>query len=263
MIELTCHYSGDREQAIVSYLYEDWDSAERVDFERHLATCARCRTELAGLKSARGDLRAWAPPPLSSIVNRSGLQASTPRVESAFSRELHAPNSRPWRHTIPVWAQAAAAILLVGVALGAANVEVRYNSAGLTLRTGWSRQAEPPAAVSTAAPWRADLTALEERLRAESKDVRPAEAAPVSASNAANAEVLRKVRALLEESERRQQRELALRVAEVLRDVSAERQSDLARIDRTMGAFQNTAGIEMMRQRETINNLLVRTSLQK
>jgi hypothetical protein len=263
MIELTCHYSGDREQAIVSYLYEDWESAERVDFERHLSTCARCRTELAALKSARGDLRTWAPPPLPSIVDSSGLHASGRSVESAFSRELHASNPRPWWHTIPVWAQAAAAILLVGIALGAANVEVRYNSAGLTVRTGWSRQAEPPAAVSTTTPWRADLMALEERLRAESKDARPAEAAAASAPNAANAEVLRKVRALLDESERRQQRELALRVAEVLRDVNAERQADLARIDRTMGAFQNTAGIEMLRQRETINNLLVRTSLQK
>ena len=45
---------------------------------------------------------------------------------------------------------------------------------------------------------------------------------------------MRRVRALLEESEKRQQRELALRVAEVLRDVNAQRQADLMKIDRSL-----------------------------
>jgi hypothetical protein len=74
------------------------------------------------------------------------------------------------------------------------------------------------------------------------------------------------VRALVEESERRQQRELALRLGEALRDVSAQRQSDLARIDRSIGAMQNSTGLEILRTRETINdinNYIVRTSSQR
>jgi hypothetical protein len=63
------------------------------------------------------------------------------------------------------------------------------------------------------------------------------------------------VRALLDESERRQQRELALRVAEVLRDVSTQRQADLVKIDRSLGAVQNNLGVEVMKQRQSLNLL--------
>ena len=61
---------------------------------------------------------------------------------------------------------------------------------------------------------------------------------------------MRRVRALVDESEKRQQRELALRVAEVLRDVNAQRQADLVKIDRSLGAVQNNLGVEVMKQRQ-------------
>jgi hypothetical protein len=71
--------------------------------------------------------------------------------------------------------------------------------------------------------------------------------------------VLRRVRALLDESEKRQQRELALRVAEVVRDVNAQRQADLVKIDRSLGVVQNNLGVEVMKQRQSLN-LLYRAS---
>ena len=69
-------------------------------------------------------------------------------------------------------------------------------------------------------------------------------------------------RALVEESEKRQQRELALRIAELLRDVNAQRQADLVKIDRTLGVVQNNVGIEVMKNRQQINqmDLLYRAS---
>jgi hypothetical protein len=113
---------------------------------------------------------------------------------------------------------------------------------------------------SGAAPWRADLTALEQRLRA---DLQPGDAlGPKSASvrpPASDAEVLRRVRALLDESERRQERELALRIGQALRDVSAQRTADLDRIQRSVGFIQNTTGIELLKQRQQID-YIVRTS---
>ena len=63
--------------------------------------------------------------------------------------------------------------------------------------------------------------------------------------------MLRRVRALVDESEQRQQRELALRVAEVLRDVNAQRQADLVKIDRSLGVVQNNLGVEVMKQRSS------------
>jgi len=63
------------------------------------------------------------------------------------------------------------------------------------------------------------------------------------------------VRALVDESEKRQQRELALRLAELARDVTAQRQADMVKIDRTLGLVQNNVGIEVMKTREKMNQM--------
>src|SRR5205807_4077695 len=137
-----------------------------------------------------------------------------------------------WRD-IPAWAQVAAAFLCLGIGAGIANLNVRYDGNGLQVRTGWSTAVPPPLAANgkrgvvaggpseraaaDAAPWRAELTALEQRLHAELR--RPSSNGITTAANsgtianAGSAETLRRVRALVEESERRQQTELALRLA--------------------------------------------------
>ena len=76
----------------------------------------------------------------------------------------------------------------------------------------------------------------------------------------ASDDILKRARALVAESERNQQRELALRVAEVFRDVQAQRQADLVKIDRSLSLLQNNTGVEVMRQRQLINSLAVRVS---
>ena len=80
------------------------------------------------------------------------------------------------------------------------------------------------------------------------------------AADVKSAEIFRRVKALIDESERKEQRELALRVAEVSRDVQAQRQGDLAKIERSLGVLQNNTGFEVMRQRELLNSLAVRVS---
>jgi iron-sulfur cluster repair protein YtfE (RIC family) len=122
-----------------------------------------------------------------------------------------------------------------------------------------------PAVATDSAPWRSDLASLERQLKSEMRTVQTAavtaqQAQPVRASSSPDAEVVRRVRALIEESEKRQQNELALRVAEVLRDVHAQRQADLIKIDRTLGAVENRVGVEVMKDRQRLNTLLVRTS---
>jgi hypothetical protein len=72
--------------------------------------------------------------------------------------------------------------------------------------------------------------------------------------------MLARVRALIDESEQRQRRELALRTAEVVRDLDAQRQFDFARIQRAFGQFEGPAGAEIQRQRQDLNNLIRVTS---
>lgn len=254
MIEINCGYPGDRGETLVAYLYDDIDPADRAAFDRHLATCAPCRAELAALGGVRTQLERWTPP----VFERTAVPSAV----------VAAPR-RGWRD-IPAWAQVAAALLVMGVAAGIANLDIRYDRDGLTIRTGWSKA---PAAVAAAAapapiaatanggaPWRADLTALEQQLRTEfhassvaATAVAPA-ARPVSAQS--DADVVRRVRALIEDSERRQKSELALRVAQVMRDVDAQRRADLVKIDQSLGQLSNNTGVEVMRQRQLLNYLV-------
>ena len=156
-------------------------------------------------------------------------------------------------------------------------MQVTYGRDGLSIRTGWRQPVAASvstagpgtdgarqAGSTTAAPSRADLTALEETLRAE---IRAAAATRVSAPSDAlpptNEAVLKQVRALIANSERRQQLELALRVGDVINDVQAQRRADLLKIDRSIGLIQNSTGMEVLRQREMLNSLAVRVSSQK
>jgi hypothetical protein len=171
--------------------------------------------------------------------------------------------------TVPVWAQVAAALLLFGVTAGLANLSVQRDENGLTIRTHWSRlaaaqhaseaaRADAAAAIQRAAELRTQLTALERQLG----EVRAAQAAFGASSAKAtrgagdDGDLLRKVRALVDESERRQQRELALRLAQVVADVGAQRQADLRKIDMSLNGVQNSLGVEVLKQRQSLNYLM-------
>ena len=238
-----CRYGANREEALVAYVYGETDQGQGAAFEAHLAACAVCRQEVADLRATRAELSQWAPPEPAWLVARPAAVGGR----------------RSW-HTVPAWAQVAAAVLVLGVSAGIANLDVRYDNAGLRVRTGWSSRVAVDAA-PTQAPWREDLAALEGRIRLAIQKVPPsvqqtAERSPSSIDQ----EMVKRMRALVADSERRQQRELALHVAEVVRDVQAQRQADLAKIDRSLGLLQKDTGVEVMRQRQMINSLAVRVS---
>jgi hypothetical protein len=262
MNESYCGYQGDRDEALIAFLYDEpaGDQAERALFEAHVAACARCSEELAALRGVQLQLGRWAPPEPSYLTaSRQAPVVGLPTVN---------PQSGWWRD-IPAWAQVAAALLFLGASAGVANLDIKYDANGLSLRTGWMKPpdaaASTPPATPDSPPWRSDLASLERQLKSDLLAVRTAasatavQAQPVRAS-ASDADIVRRVRALVEESEKRQQSELALRVAEVLRDVHAQRQADLIKIDRTLGAVENRVGVEVMKDRQRLNTLLVRTS---
>lgn len=257
MIETICTYSG-RDDLLVAYLYDDIEPADRAAFSAHLHACGRCTRELAAMRGVRSTLSSWAPPEPARALAGYTPPASDPVIQFEPRAER-----RTW-HDVPGWAQVAAAVLVLGVSAAVANIEVRHDAAGWTLRTGWSQPdtrsagspapAATPVAAASPAPWRADLAALEQQLRAELRSA-PARAVPAAAPMS-DAELQRRVRAIIDESERRQERELALRVAEVVKDVNAQRQADLVKIDRSLGFIQSSTYGEQMKQRELVNYLL-------
>jgi hypothetical protein len=258
MNDALCNYDGRRDDVLVSYLYDEIDPQEREAFERHLPGCVPCRTELAALSDVRDGLAGWPAPEVAAGVGGHSPRAALRLVDTSQ------PPARGWRSVgdAPIWLQAAAAMLVVAASLGVANINLTYSKEGLSVTTGWMRPAPgsvaPPAATPppAEAAWRADLAALEEKLQQQMKPQ------PVAASSDDEA-VLKRARALVQESERRQQRELALRVAEMARDAQTQRQADLVRIDRSLGIIQSRTGVEVMRTQQQLNTLAQRVSQQR
>ena len=100
------------------------------------------------------------------------------------------------------------------------------------------------------------LAALEERLRAEITQVRASAPAATPVAAGSDGRVLQQVRALIEESERRQQQELALRFTQFATDFDVQRQLDMRRVNQLLGQFDSTTGAELRRTRQDLNNLI-------
>jgi hypothetical protein len=228
-------------EALVALLYDELDGRERADIEAHLASCAACRQEASALRALRLELPAWTPPERElgfAIVDRT---ARTERV------------TRP-RWALPAWGLAAAAALVLAAGAAIANLEVSYGNDGFRVRTGWSRSQGGTASAAVAPAqsneWRAELAGLERRLRAElgAGPVRTVSSTPRPESE----DVLRRVQALIGQSEARQQRELALRLAQVLNDFDRQRQTDLVRIQQGFGQLERSTAVD----RELLNQFV-------
>jgi len=241
MNETVCTYP-DRDERLVAYLYDDIDSAERSSFGLHLSSCRQCQEDLTALGGVRTTLSAWAPP-------EPSFASREPR---AASRE---PRAARWWHDVPAWAQVAAALFVLGVSATVANLDVRYDRSGLSIRTGW---AKPPAAES--APWRAELTTvatqLSEKIDATQQAALAVKASTEQTPTISEAELRRRVQVLLDEREKRIQNEIALVIGNAMKDSQEQRRADLSRIDRALGYIQTNTATEQLKQRETMNYLL-------
>lgn len=238
-----------RGEQLIAYLYEDLDATDRAQMDAHLADCGACRKEVSAFRGLRRELGRWTLPEPS--------MGFTPGVAPAPARAAF------WAKftAVPVWAQAAAAMLVLGASAGLANLDVRYTDGGISIRTGWAPALRSTPPTTAAPPWQADLRALAVELRGELEASR-VEAPPV----AADAVDASRVQTLIAASERRQDRELALRLAELAREVQVQRRGDLEKIqyslgimESNLGAMQNI-GVEVMRQRQIINGLAVPAS---
>jgi hypothetical protein len=242
MAEQHCIYP-DRESVLVAYLYgDDIATVDRVTFDTHVATCERCRTELADFRDVRSNLAQWAAP------------------EAARAHKSTVVTPARWWAAVPVWAEVAAAMLVLGVSASIANLDVHYDRAnGLSVRTGWSKPAATPIAAvapvadTNATPWRADLAALQKQLREEmrvkSATVVASAAAPVTMSDAD----VRRVRLMLDESEQKQKKDLALQLVQLQQDLYAQRQADFTKLYKTIGLVQTTTNQQLAKQASAIS----------
>jgi hypothetical protein len=257
--------------ALVSYLYDECDPVDCEVISTHVSLCGACEAELAALQSARAHLPSWTPPEAELGFRVVGARNSGSRTPiSVGAKPLGADSGAPppsgswWRQPLPAWAQAAAACLLFAIGLWLGIVRGSTPGALPTDPVADIATAgREPAATSTASTpvpvaSRAELEALERRLSDELTELRTETASAITAapSGVSEAQVLARVRVLVEESERRQQRELALRTAQVVRDFDSQRQVDLAQIERNFGQIEGLTGAEVREQREMLNYLM-------
>lgn len=267
-------HSCPSKESLVSYLYDEED-ANRSTVDAHLQTCASCRDEITGFRDVRVELSGWSVPKQDVHV----------AVLTRDARE------RPWTWLFrPAFALPAAAVLLLGAAAGLANLELRYGQEGLVIRTGWAaRDADrsarsvltrgdlelpvSPASLSSSTqvelrggptrgaqePWRSDLAALERQLRHEFLSAgiaRSGSAGIARVSVPADPDAIRRIQTLIDESEVRQQRNLALRIAELARDFDLQRKSDLVQIQQGLGRLEGRTEAEAARARELMNYIV-------
>ena len=262
-------------ELLVAYLYDDLADGDRATFEAHLRGCAECRDELKALRGVRADLASWSPPQpdFGFRVVRGGRDAA--------ERDVVRTPVQSWRAWwTPAAGLAAAAVLVLAAAASLAHVEVRRGPDGWTVRTGWGSapaSGVPPVEVAgslgtssrdirltSGSPVDAEfLAGLERRLNAleASRDSGLRNASMLSARSS-DAEILRRVREILAQSETKQQGELALRISQVLYDVEAQRQNDLAAINKTFGRIDRSVATEAA-ARSDLTNYLITQAKQK
>ena len=247
-ITFTC----DDKQTLVSYAYGEIDQDTRQAVDAHLASCDACAAEVTALGDVRSSIGLWVPPDVEldfAIVKKSQLPPS------------NVLRPERWWKTVPAWAQAAAAILVVAAGASIANLQVTSTAEGVSVRTGWMqpavsepavREANGPRVAGPAADeFTAQLASLEQKPRDEIRSTREQDAR-VAARTPADEATIRRVPQLIAASEQRQERELAVRFVELTRDMNMQRRADLLNITRGMVGYQD----QLQRQGQTINNLI-------
>jgi hypothetical protein len=266
MIEM--HRCDDKE-GLVAYLYGEIDTVAGRRVEEHLRVCAACAAEIEGLGFVRQSLGSWVPPEADlglMAAPRAELaeMAAAPRGEVRGSRFWPFPAQQSWM------LQAAAAVLVLAAGVSVANLRISYGADGLVVTTGWMAPAAPAASTGTIAPaagpvapvqasdeWRPALAALAAELRNEIRTSRD-QPGPVSASapRGTDDQSMRRIAELIQESERRQQRELALRLTQFGRDIEVQRRTDNRRNFQAIGQFEGLAGAEIARQRQMMDYIM-------
>jgi hypothetical protein len=230
------NHIADNQDALLDYLYEEGDPAERLAIATHLQECAACSVAVLEFQSVRGMLSDWAPPAAQlgfRVVQDTSLSAPV----------NHGARLRPWL-------QAAAAVLIFAAGMAVSQLDVEYQDGALMVRAPSAAPAMPSANIRNAS---IELPAE----RMEINQIPRELPGRVESGNAPSTDeierLLQRVRAMIDQSEQRQQartrQELALRLSQIVREVDTQHQADLLRVQQEFG-----------QQQEATMDYLVRTS---
>lgn len=254
----------DNHDALLDYLYEEGDPAERLTIARHLQECAACAVAVLEFQNVRGMLSDWAPPASRlgfRMVQDADASPAAPvtaaRVKSLSAPESHGARSeRSWgwgpatsqrKPTGPSFRalfQSAAAILLFVSGMAVSQLSVDYQNGVLTVRMPSAVPVMNAGKGWITLPPDRGIPATDEVVRRVLAALEGQNVSPVDAEG-----LLQRVRSMVDQSEQRQQRELALRLSQVSREVETQHQYDVQRMEQNFG-----------RQQDATMDYLVKTS---
>jgi hypothetical protein len=265
---------------LVAFLYDECDETTRGAVTAHVATCPACADEVRGFAHVRETLSRWAPPD-----RVGGFRLVRDEAGDAPATATVLRPARWWKAPLPILARVAAAILLFAGGAALANLDVRYDKNGFAMRTGWRAPAVAPGAAGQVAaadrpsapqstpvsyapssagqadsPWRAEIASLERSLREEFHQQLVAArasggAGPVAVSASADlgeARLMAQVHALIDDSYRRQQVEMAYQIRQVEHEVLGQRKADFVRAQQPYGQLDGPP-IYAPEQRQMMN----------
>ena len=224
----------DNHDALLDYLYEEGDPAQRLKIAQHLQECVACSVAVLEFQSVRGMLRDWNAPAADlgfRIVQDAHVPAPPPPV---------ARRAAAWGWGL----QAAFAVLLFVSGMAVSQLNVRFADGALTVGTrqaasvGNVRMAAAPAPAAVSPEIDYDMLLAKLRASLASPDTSGGSQSAATA-DAATERLLQRVRAMIDQSEQRQQRELALRLSQVTGEVEAQHQADLLRLQQSVGQTQD------------------------
>ena len=244
--------------ALVGYMYGECGAAERLAIDHHLLMCPACAAELEALGATRVQLAAWTPP--EAQLGFRMVSDAPPNVVRRAPSVVEGP-PRWWGRPVPAWAQAVAAAVIFasGLSLGVWRGTSSDGTASLGNSPVTAAGPRTPSGAVGNLASASDLAALEQRLRSEMALLRTSAPSAAGASRTASvseADILARVRTLIDESEQRQQRELALRTAQVVRDFDSQRRVDLQNVRSIVGQVEGSTGAEIARQQQTLQYLM-------
>ena len=253
--------------ALLVLLYDDEGAPdERALLQAHVDRCRQCADVLTSLDSARGVLGAWHAP-------RLPLGFALVRAERSVWRTTLRQGALAAAAVLVLGA--AASLARVDITYNEQGLRIRTGvdrgpsrgaAAASTPASVTAARNPVPATpaegtwVSTAAvgepPWRADFDLLATQIRNDVSRMvhenrrEPAVAAqapllapvPAPARTMSDAELLKRVQDLLDQSEIRQQANLALRVTELGRQFELARQSDIVQVEQTLQRIEQQRG---------------------
>jgi hypothetical protein len=209
-------------------------------------------------------LATWAPPEVDLGLQITRKAAAEPALPAgnvlSFTRPQPAPTTSWWKAPLPAWAQVAAALLIFAAGLslgfmrdGARPTEVRETAA--------------PSTQAISGPSKEDLAQLEQRLRSEMAQLAHATApapAPVPVAARSTADVtMEQVRALIADSERKQNIDFTERAVRQSAAFEAQRRADLESVSNKIGLVQGQAREQLGQLQQGFNFLATRVSQQK